>query len=193
MLDRLGVFSSATLKTVQHGLAAIHGHLRDRGLTRTFEVVLHRGHCRPATVSPQALCLCICVYNVCTGSWKGEMQSILPCRSSGRENAWHCLAAGRVHWPQAHAWALEAAKSPLRIFLLLQERIAAGGEEHDTIKPLAEHLGGDAQNVVLVDDEAWKAAPDERGRLLLVPSWDTAGADAGAGDRVRPLIPNPIP
>ena len=57
MLDRLGVFSSATLKTVQHGLAAIYGHLRNRGLSCSFEVVLHRGHCRPATVCPQGLCL----------------------------------------------------------------------------------------------------------------------------------------
>lgn len=66
----------------------------------------------------------------------------------------------------------------------MQERIAAGGEEHDTIKPLAEHLGGAAAHAVLVDDEAWKAAPGERGRLLLVPSWDAASADGGAGDRV---------
>ena len=79
----------------------------------------------------------------------------------------------------------EAATNPLRISVPSQARIAAGGEEHDTIKPLAEHLGGDAQNVVLVDDEAWKAAPGERGCLLLVPSWDTAGEDCGAGDRVR--------
>ena len=40
---------------------------------------------------------------------------------------------------------------------------------------------------MLVDDEAWKAAPGERGSLLLVPTWDTAGADGGAGDRVRTL------
>ncbi|KAK9832493.1 hypothetical protein WJX81_001948 [Elliptochloris bilobata] len=110
---RLGVFSSATLRTVQHNLAAIHGYLRSRGLMCPFEVVLHRDHCRPAT-----------------------------------------------------------------------ERIAAGGEEHDTVKPLGEHFGEDAANVVLIDDDVWKAAPGERDSLLLIPSWDTTGEDRGAGDKV---------
>lgn len=68
-----------------------------------------------------------------------------------------------------------------------QERIAAGGQEHDTIKPLREHFGEDAGGVVLIDDDLWKSAPGERDNLLLVPSWDTAGEDQGAADRVRSL------
>ena len=59
---RLGVFSSATQKTVQHALAAIHGHLRSRGLACSFEVVLHRGHCRPATVSTRLGALMQCTH-----------------------------------------------------------------------------------------------------------------------------------
>ena len=181
------MFSSATLKTVQHGLAAIHGHLRSRGLACSFEVVLHRGHCRPATVSPQGLCVCmhdlynvrwalegqIAVYVAMQEEWKGYSMALSSCQPSPLAPI---TSMGLIGLRPSRTLTRPAPS---------QERIAAGGEEHDTIKPLAEHLGGDAQNVVLVDDEAWKAAPGERGRLLLVPSWDAAGADAGAGDRVR--------
>ena len=68
-----------------------------------------------------------------------------------------------------------------------QDHIAAGGEAHDTVKPLGEHFGAGARGVTLVDDEAWKAAPGERDSLLLVPSWDASGPDRGAADTVRGL------
>ena len=106
--------------------------------------------------------------------WKGKCMALSSCRPRSLAPT-SCM----------HGLGEAATTNPLRIPVPSQERIAAGGEEHDTIKPLAEHLGGDAQNAVLVDDEAWKAAPSERGRLLLVPSWDAAGEDCGAGDRAR--------
>ncbi len=68
-----------------------------------------------------------------------------------------------------------------------QDHIAAGGEAHDTVKPLRGHFGAGAGGVTLVDDEAWKAAPGERDSLLLVPSWDASGPDRGAADTVRRL------
>lgn len=80
--------------------------------------------------------------------------------------------------------------SLLRPFLLSQSHVASGGKEWDTVKPLACHFGGSDSlgRVVLIDNDAHKAMPDEAGNMILVPTWDgpppqTAG---GAGASTTP-------
>ena len=70
----------------------------------------------------------------------------------------------------------ESVTHPLNPHTLLktspQERLDQGGNEWDTIKPLAAHFRGDASHVVLVDNDAHKAADGEEGNMVVVPTWD---------------------
>jgi len=60
-----------------------------------------------------------------------------------------------------------------------QDRLDQGGNEWDTVKPLASHFRGDASHVVLVDNDAHKAADSEEGNMVVVPTWDGPGTGGG--------------
>jgi len=75
-----------------------------------------------------------------------------------------------------------------------QSHVAAGGKVWDTVKPLAIHFGGPESlgRVVLVDNDAHKALPDEAGNMLLVPTWDGPPGMMSAG-AAGPHPPPPDP
>ena len=66
------------------------------------------------------------------------------------------------------------------------ERVAAGGNEWDTVKPLGLHFGGSPSlpRLALVDNDAHKAVPGEEDNMVLVPTWDGPGRPGRGGARV---------
>ena len=56
-------------------------------------------------------------------------------------------------------------------FLSLQWQQREGGEEHDTVKPLAAN-GFDLKTTILIDNEWQKGAPGEESNLLEMPTWE---------------------
>jgi len=200
---RLGVFSSATTPTVMKALAsvaaAVGSNAADAAAAapvpagggvavgaaatppKLFELVLCRKYCRPApTVSD-------------CGGWAEMWREGVRCR------VWLARASppsgeGAVQRPpllrpiSTLTHHSDSASSPNPT----QSHVASGGKEWDTVKPLALHFGGPAAlgRVVLVDNDAHKALPDEAGNMLLVPTWDGPPPSQGDGAAALPC-PDP--
>ena len=91
----------------------------------------------------------------------------LPTRSPGERNR-----AKPLSRPQKFESTIHLPHPPTRLNTPTQERLDQGGNEWDTVKPLAAHFRGDASHVVLVDNDAHKAADGEEGNMVVVPTWD---------------------
>lgn len=99
---------------------------------------------------------------------------------------------GRFHpWPRQTSFSTQKIESTIhllhpttRLKTLSQERLDQGGNEWDTVKPLSAHFRGDASHVVLVDNDAHKAAHGEEENMVLVPTWDGPGSGESEHDGV---------
>lgn len=93
-------------------------------------------------------------------------------------------APNHFHNPKKSSRPLTSSTPPTRLKTLTQERLDQGGNEWDTVKPLAAHFRGDASHVVLVDNDAHKAADGEERNMVLVPTWDGPGSGESEHDGV---------
>ena len=102
----------------------------------------------------------ICCFTVVTPCWPGPTTSLRAARRGGGEGGARGRGCACPSTPSAH------------------HPTSAPPQRWDTIKPLGAWFAR-LDRVALVDDDAFKAAPGERGNLVHVPCWDEGDASCG--------------
>jgi hypothetical protein len=203
---RLGVYSSATLRTVTRALGKINSEvdaLRARGVqgARPRREGRRRAATRATTPAWSSRACCMALLHGCcmvlTWCLRGACMGLAWClhgacmvvAEAQRQHGSDCTASPP---PTPHP----VPGRPLFEVLLTRDDCAPdphwrdrpGGKEWSTVKPLAAN-GLDLASTVLVDNDWHKSVAGEAANMLLVPDWvqdrgEAPGAGAGRAARV---------